>query len=218
MPTHPQYPEDLIMQWGDATERVLDYSPLQTPSSVGILSELFRRRRGVQRSHHPLSSVACIGPRTAEILSDNLAPGALPHGAGSAYARIAEVDGLVLSIGGPLINCMTMMHVAEELRDEEWSVAGFFRPRRFRIGQDPEAREWIVRERRPEFVRALALRQVRRDLLREGILNEGSAGPLRLDFARARDVVSYMSLRNRSTPYPYYFPRAATFGAAAIAC
>ena len=211
MPTHPLYPEDLITQWGDATGRVLDYSPAETPSSVGLLSELFRRRRGVQRSHHPLSSVACTGPLSADILRDNLAPGALPHGAGSAYARIADLDGVVLSIGRPLIKCMTTLHVAEELRDGDWTAADFFRPRRFRISLDSEVGEWTVRERRPEFVRSLALRQVRRDLLREGILKEGSAGPLRLDFARARDVVGYMSLRNRGNAYPYYFPRTATF-------
>ena len=67
-----------------------------------------------------------------------------------------------------------------------------------------------MRERRPEFVRSLALGKVRRDLIREGILHESDDCGVRVDWARSGDVMEMMNRRNRTSTYPYYLPRLAT--------
>ena len=63
-----------------------------------------------------------------------------------------------------------------------------------------------VRERRPEFVRGLALGQLRRDLLREGLLREHTADGARIDVADARGILDYMTERQRTSTYPYHWP------------
>lgn len=45
------------------------YDPAHTPSTVGLLTEYFRRRPGVLRSHDPLFSVAAKGARAAEAVN-----------------------------------------------------------------------------------------------------------------------------------------------------
>lgn len=206
MPTHPLYRDDPGFMHDKAALELV-YEPAKTPSRVGFLTELFRRRPGVLRSRHPLSSLACRGPMAEAWLRDNLdgeAP--LPHGHGSAYHRFCESDGLVISIGTPLIKAITVLHVAEELRDREWPVRGFFYERRFVLRESGGDRTIVVRERRPQFVRSLALGQVRRDLLRAGILRESELQGVRIDCASAGAVLAYMSGRQASSSYPYLWP------------
>lgn len=208
MPTHPRY-DDLTGFMDDRSHLLPKYDPRMTPSSVGLITELFRRRPGTSRSMHPLSSLAASGPLAGAILEDNLSgPGALPHGVHSGYYRCCQMDGLVVSLGVPLINYLTVMHVAEEVRDDDWPIKGFFRTRRFIVVDEGREDQWEVRERKPEFVRCLALEKFRRDLLREGILHESTSLGIRIDWANAHDVFDFMMARNASG-YPYYFTRLA---------
>jgi aminoglycoside 3-N-acetyltransferase len=112
-----------------------------------------------------------------------------------------------VSIGVPLIECFTLIHTAEDVRDAEWPVKNFFRERRFRVRSGESCDEWIVRERRPLFARSYSEGQLHRDLLREGILHESRVGTIRVDWASAGDVLSFMLLENSNSTYPYYYPQ-----------
>lgn len=213
MPTHPRYDENPGFMY-DKSELVLTYDVRRTPSSVGLLSELFRRQPDCLRSLHPLSSVAARGPLAAQLLAANLNERRpLPHGIDSPYYRICEAGGTVVGIGLPLVKSMTILHVAEEVRDEDWPVKDFFYARRFRvIDEHGSPRDAIVRERRPEFVRSLILSQVRRDLRSAEILSEFSIGGVPCATADARGVLEFLADRQRVSTYPYWWPSAARFG------
>jgi len=202
MPTHPAYDGDPGFMH-DKSHLTFTYDPQKTPSRTGLLSEVFRRRSGTRRSLHPLSSLAVAGPLGDDLLKDNLnREKPLPHGAYSSYYRFCRHGGLVISLGVSLIKSMTLLHCAEEVRDQEWPIKGFAYERTFHVvgtGEEP----WIVRERRPQFVRYLALGKVRRDLLKEGILHESVFKGIRLDWARGSDVLEFMMARN-ARGYPYY--------------
>lgn len=209
MPTHPLYRDDPgYYEDGDKSQLVLTYDPLKTPCNVGLTNELFRISPGTQRSLHPLQSVSARGPRAAEVLAHNLnRRKPLPHGVDSSYYHVCKSGGVVVSIGVPLIECFTLIHTAEDVRDAEWPVKNFFRERRFRVRIGESCDEWIVRERRPLFARSYSEGQLHRDLLREGILHESRVSTIRVDWASAADVLSFMLLANSSSTYPYYCPR-----------
>lgn len=214
MPSHPQYDGEPGFFY-DKSDLVLRYDPAKTPSRVGLLSNLFLRRPEVKRSLHPLSSLACAGPLADTLLAENLNNSApLPHGRGSAYHRFCELGGLVVSIGVPLVKSMTVLHVAEELRQEHAPIRGFAYERRFDVRVDDGWSEWLVQERRPEYVRSYALAQLRHDLLSQGILHESSFDGVRIDWAKAADVLSYMTQRSQASTYPYYLPALARVGVA----
>jgi aminoglycoside 3-N-acetyltransferase len=183
------------------------YDPGSEPSGVGLASELFRRRQGVLRSLHPCNSLAACGPLAAELLHDNLNEHKpLPHGIYSGYYRLCQKDGLVISVGVPLGRYLTLVHVGEEVRDQQWPVRDFFEDREYLVRINGEDQRYVVRQHRYEYgAFCLCMRKFHRDLLAEGILHEGHVGSVRVDWLRAREVFDYLMSRNERSPYPYYW-------------
>jgi aminoglycoside 3-N-acetyltransferase len=66
-----------------------------TPSMMGVVSEVFRRRPDVKRSMHPTHPVLVRGPR-AEWFSDYSPTARYPCGPGSPFEKLATVDGKVV--------------------------------------------------------------------------------------------------------------------------
>lgn len=209
MPTHPLYRRDPgYHSSADKSDLVLDYDPRKTPCRVGLANEIFRRLPGTERTLHPLDGVSVRGPKSADILRNNLNRSKpLPHGVDSSYYRICQNRGIVVSFGIPLIEYFTLIHTAEDIRDADWPVKNFFRERRFRVRINEEWDEWIVRERRPLFARSYCEGQLRRDLLREGLLHEGHVGTIRVDWANTGEVLEFLLSRNKNNSYPYYFTK-----------
>jgi len=209
MPTHAAYQFENDYAWPDDAAPPTKYNPLETPCSVGLTNEMFRRRKDVQRSLHPCNMLAACGPLAGELLHNNLNDlKPLPHGVHSAYYRFCRHNGLVVSIGVPLGLYMTLIHVAEEVRDTEWPIRNFFGEKRYVVQIDGRDLPCVGRERRPEYsMFCLCMRKLTRDLVREGILHEGLVGSVRVDWAKANEVFEYMTSRNRNSTYPYYWPR-----------
>lgn len=213
MPTHPLYKGDPGYLY-DKSDLLLRYSPRRTPSSVGLLTEFFRREPDALRSAHPLSSLAALGPEAAALLRDNLNDcEPLPHGVDSGYYRFCRAGGLVLGIGVDLLKYLTILHVPEEVADAAWPVRGFFARRRFLVEQENgDDREVVVRERRPEFVRGLSHRRLRREFTAEGFLRETLVDGVRVDTVASGPFLEFVTMRQRKGPYPYYFPALARVG------
>ncbi|MBU4199910.1 MAG: AAC(3) family N-acetyltransferase [Verrucomicrobia bacterium] len=88
------------------------FSVRNTPSCVGILSELFRQRPGVFRSLHPTHSVAAFG-RDAETFIAGHETFNTPCARESPWGRIVQRNGKILFIGTG-IGCNTLLHGVEE--------------------------------------------------------------------------------------------------------
>jgi aminoglycoside 3-N-acetyltransferase len=209
MPTHARYQSEDEYGLHADPKLVTKYDPAKTPSAVGLANELFWRRAGVQRSLHPYNMLAACGPMAAELLRDNLNQfKPLPHGVHSGYYRFCQNGGLVVSIGVPLGRFMTLIHVAEEVRDQDWPIKDFFEEVRYIVRVDGHDDTYVVRQQRPEYgMFCLCMRKVVRDLLGEGILHESTVGSVRVDWADSREVFDYFMSRNEKSPYPYFWTR-----------
>jgi aminoglycoside 3-N-acetyltransferase len=72
------------------------YAPDETPSDVGPFTDYFRRLPGARRSADPIFSVAALGPRAEELLSE------LPHdcfGVDSIYGRLTRAGAKLCNVG-----------------------------------------------------------------------------------------------------------------------
>ncbi len=104
MPTFPLNPDP-------ARELRID----SAPSSTGLVSEMFRRMPGVERSIHLYSSVTALGPDAAYLTSGHHL-GKYPWGETSPYGRLLELKGLMVGLGivpfgfTPLHNVECAMH------------------------------------------------------------------------------------------------------------
>ena len=206
MPTHPYYRDDPGFKF-DKTDLRLTYDPVRTPSKVGLLTEIFRRSPGAIRSRHPLSSVTAAGPLGELIIGGFPETGDLPHGRNSAYKRFCDAGGFVVGINVPLINALTIVHVAEELRDGDWPVENFFYERTFNVVEGGDTVTAIVRERHPKWVKSISLNTLRKDLKRNGLIAERIVDGINIGFADGPGVVNHMLMRSANSTYPYFFIR-----------
>ncbi len=206
MPTHPFY------KARPASSEVVDhaslpvYNPASTPCGVGLANELFWRQSGTSRSLFPHNTLAARGPLATELLHNNLNESKpLAHGVHSGYYRFCQRNGLLISIGVPLASCFTLVHAAEESRDQQWPVKDFFEERDYIVRQQGVDQTVTIRKTRTEFMMfSLCIRKLRRDLVRAGILHEGRVGTVRVDWARAGEIYQFISTRNRESTYPYF--------------
>lgn len=83
-----------------------------SPSTVGVITETFRKWPGVLRSLHPTHSVAALGPHAHYIVRDHHLASS-NFGPGTPLHRIMELDGWIIGLGvdfGPV----TFVHVIED--------------------------------------------------------------------------------------------------------
>ena len=96
------------------------------PSEMGLLSELFRRRKNVRRSLHPTSSVCALGPLAERLIAGHhLAR--TTFGERTPFAVMAEQRTAIVGIGTEYFRCLSQVHVAEDLLGERYPLV--LRPR-----------------------------------------------------------------------------------------
>ncbi len=87
------------------------FDPLESPSNVGVFTEVLRKRPDAFRSLHPTHSVAAIGERAEAFVRDHLKAPAV--GAGSPIDLIAQAGGYVMLLG-VTHTANTTIHVGED--------------------------------------------------------------------------------------------------------
>lgn len=84
----------------------------ESPSQMGTITEVFRKRPGVVRSVHPTHPTAAYGVRAQDLIRDHiLAPTAC--GEGTPFGRLAQWGGKVLLMGVDQ-DRNTLLHTAED--------------------------------------------------------------------------------------------------------
>lgn len=84
--------------WAEINTRNPYFYVDKTPSHVGILTELFRKRPGVVRSWHPTHSVAAYGKEAAEFVAGE-EKFDTPCARDSVYGKLLDRKGVILLIG-----------------------------------------------------------------------------------------------------------------------
>ena len=91
----------------------MTFSPSNTPSVVGLLSEMFRKRPNVVRSNHPTHSVAALGEKAQEFCSNHENDNT-PCSRQSPWGKLYDYNAKILFIGVKSISCCTYFHGVEE--------------------------------------------------------------------------------------------------------
>lgn len=106
----------MSMAYGGSSEAYCADNPMfdvsRTPSAVGLLSELFRRRQGVLRSLNPLHPVLAHGPLAAWLVADHEQ---CTHscGKGSPFERFLKLETKILFLDASY-SALTFMHYVED--------------------------------------------------------------------------------------------------------
>jgi len=89
------------------------FDPRRSPSSMGLLSELFRRREGVRRSAHYWLPICVLGPFAEDLVADR-SDVLDPFGPGSAFRRLSELPATLVGLGVSL-NYVAVIHVVDAI-------------------------------------------------------------------------------------------------------
>ena len=94
------------------------FDPEETPSAVGKISEVFRKRPGAVRSRHPIHSITAMGARAEALCADH---DKAPTGCGllSPYLKLRDIGGKILLLGVDM-NRNTTLHAIEDLMDSTY--------------------------------------------------------------------------------------------------
>ncbi len=103
----------------DVINPVMDV--LYTPSCIGALTELFRKRPGVCRSLHPTHSVAALGREAADFVSGEEKI-LTPCGEGGTYHKLWQRNAQILLIGVNFTR-NTYIHGIEEWDGAEGTIS-----------------------------------------------------------------------------------------------
>jgi aminoglycoside N3'-acetyltransferase len=93
----------------------------RTPSQMGLVTELFRRRKGVLRSLHPTHSICASGPLAAELTSrHHLSP--LIAGPSSPFGVMGRRNTIILGVGVEYYRSLTQVHAVEDAMGSDFPV------------------------------------------------------------------------------------------------
>lgn len=107
----PAYPMGgTALEWMASPE---PFDVQNSPSKMGALTEVFRKRKGTLRSLHPSHSVCAAGPEAEFYIKDHHTS-VFPCGEASPFARLAERNGQIICIGSD-VGKVTAYHVAEDV-------------------------------------------------------------------------------------------------------
>ncbi|MFT4517630.1 MAG: aminoglycoside 3-N-acetyltransferase [Halioglobus sp.] len=107
---------------GEGAREMLKKNPRfdlrRSPSHMGLLTELFRRSKGVLQSRHPVYRLAALGPHAEELTSGHEL---IPSGMGehSPFDYMAKHNAQIIGIGKSF-QVMTQTHHVESLLGENW--------------------------------------------------------------------------------------------------
>ena len=160
----------------------------QTASSMGLITEVFRRSPGVVRSLHPTHSVAVWGNNVDAIVAGHHVA-ETPCGRPTPYGRLLEYDGKILFAGVP-VSTMTFFHFVEEELEPRMPFP-VFAPEGYALRWKDEAGAVGVSRMRLFSLRLAGHRDLNplaSELQRRKQWREWRVGRLGLILLRARDV------------------------------
>ncbi len=157
-----------------------------TPSVVGTLSNVFRKRPDAIRSLHPTHSVAAMGARAAEYVRDHEKDDT-PCSPVSPYGKLITWGGKVLIIG-PGLECCTFFHCCEELAEVPWLLG--VTEHLYSITADGRTIE--VPSRRHAGGVSDLYPMLENELLNIGALTLGAAGSCSLRLVEARQSSAWL--------------------------
>lgn len=143
------------------------FNPKRSPSCVGLLTEVFRRRADVIRSLHPTHSVAAWGRHARNLTKDHHLD--IAFGRKSPLCRMAEYDGIAIGLGCYPVHFVPF-HVPEALhpvtRNYHYSKTGY----EMTIQAESGDLEYTVYPLRRDRPRTPLYREVAKELKAEGLL------------------------------------------------
>ncbi|SDU99322.1 AAC(3) family N-acetyltransferase [Pseudomonas mucidolens] len=187
-------------------DKVYVYNVQKSRIKTGVLPGALHKRAGSVRSRHPINTMVASG-KLAEVLMDGNLTGNSPLACGvnSSWSRCVEHDALIVGLGTDLTHSLTMIHVAEDVKDAEWPVSDWYVEKHFLIKDGDFEESRVLRERAPRWgALHFGERTLCKDLLAAGLLKTAVIDGVVVEVLSAKALIAFLDARNHSG-YPYFW-------------
>lgn len=173
------------------------YDVLNTPSTVGMLTEYFRKQKVACRSADPIFSVAARGPRAKELCSVAVKE---CFGPDSVFAVLRRLNSYVVCLGCPLTSGGTFVHYVEKSNGVDYRYDKAFRGTIVWPDRSSTEESVIYYVRNLERKSGADLRRLQRRLEANGQLKKATLGRVRVLGVRAVDFYETASQMLKEDP------------------
>lgn len=183
------------------------FDVLETPSKMGMITELARLRPDAKRTPHPIYSFSVWGARADEFA---VAEDVEAYGTNSAFAVFHKSNGTIVSIGLDFNSTFSMHHYIEYnvgcdyRRVKEFS--GIY------VGYDrlPRVKTYSMFVRKGDRVKTYIVPGMD-ELLAAGVIKEVQVGEAKVHFATANEFYDNMSVIVREHPEKLHYVEEAKY-------
>lgn len=207
MPGIPIFPDQLIeggLPEAELIQQKYIYDVNSTKIWTGALPKEMIKRDDSERSHHPLNSMVAIGAKAKEMMKDNDKE-LYANGKKSSWNYCAVNKAFVLGLGTDLTHSLTMIHVAEDTKGENWYIKNWYQDRVFIVKDENKEKEIKVKERRYNWGKLhFGERNLAEDLIKDKIMDSHIVENTLLESMRADELIQYLNSRNKAG-YPYFW-------------
>ena len=188
----------------------LVYDVLKSPSSLGLLSESFRRLPDVKRSLFPAATVAAKGKKAELFLRDfRKESGNKAYGLGSPYWEMGVQNGRVLVLGIEVIRTLTLQHCAFDVLGDDNPIANFYIDVDYIVISEGREENWTVRRPHPRLVNYLATVAFSKMIDRSGTCRKANLKGMKIALIDAKAFFDWHLPLARNFGWPYWgFKRA----------
>lgn len=187
-------------------ENVYIYNVQKSRIKTGILPTALHKRKSSVRSRHPINTMVAIGKLAETLMEGNLEGNSpLACGVNSSWMRCVEQDALIIGLGTDLTHSLTMIHVAEDVKDAQWPVKNWYVEKNFIIKDGDFEETRVLRERAPRWgALHFGERTLCKDLMAAGLLKSATIDGIIVEVLSAKALIEFLDARNRSG-YPYFW-------------
>ena len=174
----------------------------ETPSRMGVITELVRKDPRAKRVFHPIYSFAIIGPHAEYFTAERYKSS---YGKNSVFGKLRELGGKIMVIGLPYNDSMTFFHHIEEMEGVDYRYMKSF------TGQ---VTDWDGTTREDTFT--MLVRDIEKGvhtmvdpmgaLMEEaGVITVRQIGEAKVSLMKAKEVYEFTAREMRREPGLLYY-------------
>lgn len=187
-------------------EKPFTFNVKKTKTWTGALPQTLMKMKGAIRSRHPLNTIVALGHHAKEMTQNNLIyDGQLACGKDSSWAYCYARNAKILMIGVDVVHSLTMIHVAEDLFEDQWPVKNWYRDRAFRIIDGDFDKLFTLRERHPKWALFYAEKRFSKDLIKNNIITTRKIDGIDISLCHSQNLIDYLK-DHKNDVYPYIIP------------
>jgi len=185
------------------------YNIEKSPSSLGLLSESFRRMPDVSRSPFPMGTVSAWGKLAGEFTKDFYrASDGTPYGPGSPYWKMRDYNGKVLIIGIDFIRVLSLSHCAFDILGNDNPLPDYHIEKPYIVINKGKEETVIVRRPDPKWTSYLATGVFKKMIMATGACKNTELSGIKIALIDAKKFLNWHLLTAKQYGWPFWgFPR-----------